>query len=270
MPGDSARAATRAKKVAAEAAKEAASAAEGEEASEPEPETGEDEGENFVDAASEGGPPVARYLRILALLVACTLFGQASVLASLGEYLQDVVLELEKFAPKLLEYRVGTAKPGEPAFLELDPAKQHDYTRMAGIYNTVFGCLENIVRPRLSLLYLFAATSESIGFKSHQERCPVMAILNVAQFQVHGESFTDALPPHFDARMRTAIETFRVEMGAKLQKVLATASASTPAGTAGRTNFQREASGRFGRSQISVEKARGGLQIVRAQGGGAT
>ena len=215
MPGDSARAATRAKKAAAEAAKEAASAAEGEEASEPEPETGEDEGENFVDAASEGAPPVARYLRILALLVARTLFVQASVLASLGEYLQDVVLELEKFAPKLLEYRVGTAKPGEPAFLELDPAKQHDYTRMAGIYNT-------------------------------------------------------ALPPHFDARMRTAIETFRVEMRAKLQKALATASASTPAGTVGRTNFQREASGRFGRSQISVEKARGGLQIVRAQGGGAT
>lgn len=194
-------------------------------------------------------------------------------LGSIAEYLQDVILFLEDLAPELLARAIGTsAQPGQAAYAEVSEEDDDLYARTAQVFNSLLGIQENLVRPKMSLLDLFAVCSETIGSKTAANRAEVSAIMSVASFQVYGDPFLGSLPASFHQQMRKAVDSFRGEIRTKVQKALAAAAAAGVApspGASSRSNLVREASGRFGGTKKSFAVARSNSQVVSFGGGRA-
>ena len=143
-------------------------------------------------------------------------------LGSIAEYLQDVILFLEDLAPELLARAIGTsAQPGQAAYAEVSEEDDDLYARTAQVFNSLLGIQENLVRPKMSLLDLFAVCSETIGSKTAANRAEVSAIMSVASFQVYGDPFLGSLPASFHQQMRKAVDSFRGEIRTKVQKAFA-------------------------------------------------
>ena len=187
-------------------------------------------------------------------LLQVQIFSELRTVVSTCEHLEDAILQLEAEAPDLLS-RVTKSKltPRDHEFALLDKEAKKDYLVTIQVYNTLVGIMENILRPKMSLLYLYAVLSDQVGIKTHSERVQVAAYLEIAQHRVYGDPFFGELPETFDKLMLESLKTFRDKTGEKLSKAIQASIAATLAGPSrpARSNFAREAR-RFGASEKSM------------------
>ena len=176
----------------------------------------------------------------------------------LGRYVEDVVLTIGKLADKEFGDAVEKINSGEEtvyANLKNLENRTEEFDDLARCYNTLTGCLENLIRPECTLQALATLCDVEAKGKSKPEREKLIRMQSAVEHALHGDSFTEGWDEWGDRSVKGIVEKLRTKQREQVDAAIAKARAGQEASGFKLSTASRGRTSRFGATQTSWARA---------------